>query len=72
MLPAPLHGYAQQVIWRIPFQVVLPGKHPLATRRSFELTDLQARTSCFHRESRPEFYDEFFRHCANANFVLAR
>ena len=69
MLPAPLHGYAQQVIWRIPFQVVLPSKHPLASRRSFELTDLRGEDFVFcTRESRPEFYDEFFRHCANAGF----
>ena len=69
MLPAPLHDYAQQVIWRVPFQVVLPSKHPLARRRSFELLDLRGEDFVFcTRESRPEFYDEFFRHCANAGF----
>jgi DNA-binding transcriptional LysR family regulator len=68
-LPAPLDGYAQQVIWRTPFQVVLPSKHPLAKRKSFELADLRGEDFVFcTRESRPEFYDEFFRQCANAGF----
>ena len=41
----------------------------LASRRSFELTDLRGEDFVFcTRESRPEFYDEFFRHCANAGF----
>jgi DNA-binding transcriptional LysR family regulator len=68
-LPAALEGYAQEVIWRIPFKVVLPSKHPLAKRTSFELADLRGEDFVFcTRESRPEFYDEFFRQCANAGF----
>ena len=69
MLPAPVDGFAQQVIWRVPFKVVLPSKHPLAKKPSFELRDLRGEDFVFcTRESRPEFYDEFFRHCANAGF----
>jgi DNA-binding transcriptional LysR family regulator len=69
MLPAPIEGYAQEVIWRVPFKVVLPKRHPLAGRSSFELADLRHEDFVFcTRESRPEFYDEFYRHCANAGF----
>jgi LysR family transcriptional regulator, benzoate and cis,cis-muconate-responsive activator of ben and cat genes len=58
-----------QVIWRIPFKVVLPQRHPLARKSSFELADLRGEDFVFcTRESRPEFYDEFLRQCANAGF----
>ncbi len=68
-LPAPLEGLAHQVVWRVFSQVVLPRKHPLARCRSFVLGDLRGEDFVFcTRESRPEFYDEFFRHCANAGF----
>jgi DNA-binding transcriptional LysR family regulator len=68
-LPAPLDGCAHQVIWRVPFKVVLPPKHPLAKRKGFDLADLRGEDFVFcTRESRPEFYDEFFRQCANAGF----
>lgn len=68
-LPAPLEGLAHHVIMRVFHQVVLPRKHRLAKRQSFELTDLRGEDFVFcTRESRPEFYDEFFRHCANAGF----
>lgn len=68
-LPAPLEGLAHEVIWRVFFQVVLPRKHRLAKQPSFVLADLRGEDFVFcTRESRPEFYDEFFRHCANAGF----
>ena len=68
-LPASLDGLEQRIVWRVPFKVVLPAKHPLAKRRSFELNDLRGEDFVFcTRESRPEFYDEFFRQCANAGF----
>ncbi len=68
-LPAPLDGLSHHVIWRVFSQVVLPRKHKLARRASFELSDLRGEDFVFcTRESRPEFYDEFFRHCANAGF----
>jgi DNA-binding transcriptional LysR family regulator len=68
-LPAPLEGLAHQVVWRVFFQVALPRKHRLAKQRSFVLADLRGEDFVFcTRESRPEFYDEFFRHCANAGF----
>lgn len=66
---APTEGLEHQLIWRVPVQVVLPAKHPLAQQREFELTDLRHENFVFcSRESRPEFYDEFFRQCANAGF----
>jgi DNA-binding transcriptional LysR family regulator len=69
MLPAQLEGYSQEVVWRVPFKVVLPKKHPLAGQRSFELGDLRNEDFVFcTRESRPQFYDEFFRQCVNAGF----
>jgi DNA-binding transcriptional LysR family regulator len=69
VLPAHAEGIEQQVIWRVPFQVVLPEAHRLARRRDFVLADLRHEDFVFcTRESRPEFYDEFFRHCANAGF----
>lgn len=67
----PVHadGLEQHVIWRVPFKVVLPEKHPLAKRREFALADLRHEDFVFcPREARPEFYDEFFRQCANAGF----
>jgi DNA-binding transcriptional LysR family regulator len=68
-LPMPVDGCAQQVIWRAPFKVVLPARHPLARKNSFELSDLRGHDFVFcTRESRPEFYDEFFRQCSNAGF----
>jgi DNA-binding transcriptional LysR family regulator len=68
-LPVRAEGIEQQVIWRVPFEVVLPENHPLAKRRAFVLADLRHEDFVFcTRESRPEFYDEFFRQCANAGF----
>jgi DNA-binding transcriptional LysR family regulator len=68
-LPVPLYGLAYQVIRRLPFKVVLPRHHPLARRPALELGDLRSEDFVFcTRESRPEFYDEFFRLCANAGF----
>ena len=53
----------------VPFKVVLPRSHPLARRPALELGDLRSEDFVFcTRESRPEFYDEFFRLCANAGF----
>jgi DNA-binding transcriptional LysR family regulator len=67
--PARLDGLEQQIIWRVPFKVVLPHKHPLAKQPSFDLIELRGEDFVFcTRESRPEFYDEFFRCCANAGF----
>ena len=67
--PPVTDGLEQQVIWRVPFKVVLPLRHPLARKNAFELTELRGEDFVFcTRESRPEFYDEFFRHCANAGF----
>jgi len=68
-MPAPLDGCSFQVIWRVPFKVVLPKRHPLARQKSFELGDLRSEDFVFcTRESRPDFYDEFFRQCTNAGF----
>lgn len=68
-LPAALDGLRQRCVWRVPFRVVLPRKHRLARRTSFQLVDLKGEDFVFcTRESRPEFYDDFFRHCANAGF----
>jgi DNA-binding transcriptional LysR family regulator len=68
-LPAPLEGLAHQTIWRIPYKVVLPRLHPLAKQRTFTLAQLRNEDFVFcTRESRPDFYDEFFRQCANAGF----
>ncbi len=67
--PVRADGVEQQVIWRLPYQVVLPEKHPLAKQREFVLADLRQEDFVFcTRESRPEFYDELFRQCANAGF----
>ena len=68
-LPVHVDELEHQVVWRLPFQVVLPQKHPLAKQREFALADLRHEDFVFcTRESRPEFYDEFFRQCANAGF----
>lgn len=68
-LPGPLHGMEHAVVWRVHFEVCLPAKHRLARRKSLEFNDLTGEDFVFcTRESRPEFYDEFFRHCANAGF----
>ena len=68
-LPFPLDGLEHQVVWRVPFKVVLPQRHPLARRPALELADLRSEDFVFStREARPEFYDEFFRLCANAGF----
>jgi DNA-binding transcriptional LysR family regulator len=68
-LPGPLHGMEHCVVWRVPFEVVLPETHRLARRKTLEFSDLTGEDFVFcSRESRPEFYDEFFRHCANAGF----
>ena len=68
-LPGPLHGMEHCVVWRVPFEVVLPETHRLARRKSLEFKDLTGEDFVFcTRESRPEFYDEFFRLCNNAGF----
>ena len=68
-LPVPLDGLEHQVIRRVAYKVVLPQQHPLARRSALELEDLRSEDFVFcTRESRPEFYDEFFRLCANAGF----
>ncbi len=68
-LPAPLEGLDHQVVWRVPFEVVLPRGHRLTKRTAFELAELRGEDFVFcTREARPEFYDEFFRQCANAGF----
>ena len=68
-LPSPLDGLEHCVIWRVPFKVVMPETHRLARRKTLDFRDLTGEDFVFcTRESRPEFYDEFFRHCANAGF----
>jgi len=68
-LPPLPEGLEKQVIWRVPFKVVLPQGHALAKRDALELADLRGEDFVFcTRESRPEFYDEFFRQCANTGF----
>jgi LysR family transcriptional regulator, benzoate and cis,cis-muconate-responsive activator of ben and cat genes len=68
-LPASVDGLEVQPIWRVPFEVALPRGHGLAKRASFELADLRNEDFVFStREARPDFYDEFFRQCANAGF----
>ncbi len=68
-LPAPLDSLAYRTIWRVYSKVVLPRNHRLAKRKNFVLADLRGEDFVFcTRESRPEFYDDFFRHCANAGF----
>jgi DNA-binding transcriptional LysR family regulator len=68
-LPGPLNGMEHCVVWRVTFEVVMPENHPLARRKSLELKDLVGEDFVFcTRESRPDFYDEFFRHCSNAGF----
>ncbi|MCX6868872.1 MAG: LysR family transcriptional regulator, partial [Verrucomicrobia bacterium] len=68
-LPGPLAGMEHAVVWRVPFAVIMPETHRLARRKSLEFKDLAGEDFVFcTRESRPEFYDEFFRHCTNAGF----
>ena len=68
-LPAQLHGMEHCVVWRVPFEVVMPETHRLARRKSLDFHDLTGEDFVFcTRDSRPEFYDEFFRHCTNAGF----
>jgi DNA-binding transcriptional LysR family regulator len=68
-LPVSLDGLQHQIIWRVPFKVVLPQRHPLARRSSLALADLRSEDFVFStRDARPEFYDEFFHLCANAGF----
>jgi len=68
-LPVSLDQLEHQLVWQVPFKVVLPQRHPLAKQSAFELADLRGEDFVFcTRETRPEFYDEFFRHCANAGF----
>lgn len=68
-LPLKFDGLESRVVQRVPFEVVLPRGHALARRREFELVDLRGEDFVFcTRESHPEFYDDFFRHCANAGF----
>ena len=68
-LPGPLAGMEHAVVWRVPFAVIMPETHRLARRKSLEFKDLAGEDFVFcTRESRPEFYDEFFRHCSNAGF----
>jgi len=68
-LPASLDGLNHQLIWRVPFKVVMPQRHPLVGRPALELVDLRSEDFVSStREARPEFYDEFFRLCANAGF----
>ena len=68
-LPGPLQGMEHCVVWRVPFEVVMPETHRLSRRKSIDLKDLTGEDFVFcTRESRPVFYDEFFRHCANAGF----
>ena len=65
----PTEGLEHQTVLRVPVKVVLPAKHPLAKQAEFALTDLRNEDFVLcTRESRPEFYDEFFRQCANAGF----
>jgi len=68
-LPTQLHGMEHCVVWRIPFEVVMPETHRLARRKSLDFHDLTGEDFVFcTRDSRPEFYDEFFRHSTNAGF----
>jgi DNA-binding transcriptional LysR family regulator len=68
-LSAPAKDLEHRVIWRIPYRVVLPSRHPLARRKTLELQDLRGEDFVFcPRETRPEFYDALFHHCANAGF----
>lgn len=68
-LPVKEEGLEHHVVWRLPFQVVMSRHHAFSTKKEFRLQDLRGQDFVFcTRESRPEFYDEFFRHCANAGF----
>jgi DNA-binding transcriptional LysR family regulator len=46
-LPVPLDGLNTSVIWRVPFKVVLPQRHPLARRSAMELGDLRSEDFVF-------------------------
>ena len=68
-LPGPLQGMEHCVVWRVPFAVVMPENHRLMSKKHLDFKDLAGEDFVFcTRESRPEFYDEFFRHCSNAGF----
>jgi DNA-binding transcriptional LysR family regulator len=68
-LPGQLGGMDHCVVWRVPFAVVMPETHRLARSKSLDFKDLAVEDFVFcTRESRPEFYDEFFRRCTNAGF----
>lgn len=68
-VPGPLHGMDHCVVWRVPFAVAMPDTHRLTKRKSLSLIDLAGEEFVFcTRDSRPDFYDEFFRHCSNAGF----
>jgi DNA-binding transcriptional LysR family regulator len=65
----PTDGLEHQTVLRVPVEVVLPARHPLAKQAEFTLAELRNEEFVLcTRESRPEFYDEFFRRCANAGF----
>lgn len=65
----PLQGMEHCVVWRVPFEVVMPENHRLARKKTLDFKDLAGEDFVFcTRESRPVFYDEFFRQCANAGF----
>ena len=58
-----------EIIWRVPYKVVLPEKHKLAKRKQLTLLDLLHEDMVFcTREAFPEFYDDFHHHCTNAGF----
>lgn len=58
-----------EVIWRVPYKVVLPETHKLAKRKQLTLMDLLHEDMVFcTREAFPEFYDDFHHHCTNAGF----
>ncbi|MEI6565398.1 MAG: LysR family transcriptional regulator [Verrucomicrobiota bacterium] len=68
-LPERPEGLEHAVVWRVPYEVVMPAHHPLARRASFKLSDLRGEDFVFStRDARPEFYDGFFHQCANAGF----
>ena len=68
-LSQPPAGCDHAVIWRIPFEVVMPEDHPLAKRKTVKLRDLSGENFVFcTREARPVFHDAYFRLCANAGF----
>ena len=53
-LPGPLQGMEHLVVWRVPFEVVMPENHRLARKKSLDLKDLTGEDFVFcTRESRP-------------------